>query len=583
MEGSASESLCSRKAENLRAAISSFLKGLLDERDYNILKRRYGFEGTRTQTFKAISEEYGLSRARIQQIQRRAIDLCQTDSHQDIFRQFLKIRHNSILATLFDGAVFVPSDNAVARLRTMPGLEKLSLDILYGNVESWLTKNLEPVQCAENVVGWLMPGLGNIERNNLRKWAAERNRQTGNIRKRIKCSIRSSPWPVTIAYLCAQMPDYSPAKLAKYLHREFNAKIKDGVIKYIEKLPSSTRLILVLREARRALHLRAIRAAHRRLFGSDMSEHAAGAVLQRLEEVLIVERGTYDLYENLSLDAATVQKIRDLAVARLDETGHFLSAKLLRRKIISDLPAEVAHYLTPYMVHGICQDDSRFAIHRGLMIGLSRKNFEKSFSSLTDSIHHIVRKSGPVSLAEIKSKMSHERLVRDVSVHGVLKNSNEIVAAGDGTYDLIGKIIGDDEAIERLSYAIEIALIDTSISFPVLATRLAAVGYTFSDMTILSFLRNSQDAVRVDDLFSLIHPSNAVRNYNDTFHRTYDAHKSTAQNRGALRHALVGSSIHKLTNLDFRLAMEPMAWNTEHPGANNDTDFLDKMMAEFDF
>ena len=76
------------------------------------------------------------------------------------------------------------------------------------------------------------------------------------------------------------------------------------------------------------MHCEEIRARMHELFGKDESIGQIGNTLAGLEEALIVERGTYDLYENLSLTDNDVEEIRDRTLRHLESVGGFVSASL---------------------------------------------------------------------------------------------------------------------------------------------------------------------------------------------------------------------------------------------------------------
>lgn len=53
------------------------------------------------------------------------------------------------------------------------------------------------------------------------------------------------------------------------------------------------------------------------------------------------------------------------------------------------------------MLLGILQDDRRFDVRRGLMVGLSTPEFEGQFNLLADEVWALVDEQGPLSISEI--------------------------------------------------------------------------------------------------------------------------------------------------------------------------------------
>jgi len=564
-------------------AIRNFLQRHLEERHFDVLNRRYGIDRTRRQTLEEIAEGYGVTRERIRQIEVKAIKRCQVPTYHSVFQAFLETQRDEILSAVGGGASIVSLDDAAGWHNVVTGLQRFAIKVLYDDFESWLDAHLELVRRDGHRAGWVAPDLDLAKRHQLEQWIGENTAGTRSLRRRIRNVVYSTRWPVTISYLHDNMPDVPEHRLLTCLQDEMGAELENGVITTIKHLPTSTRVILVLRDAGRPLHVSDVRARHNKMFGFDIEEHAAGAVLQRLEEALIVERGTYDLYENLGLDKDAVQTIRDASVSYLREKGHFLSAKILRRYLAEELPSDVNSHLTPYMLLGICQDDLRFAIRRGLMIGLAQEGFEETFTSLTDTIHDVVREHGPVSIADIRKHISHQREVLDVSINMILQNSPEILMPERGLYDVVEQVIGDDAQIERLSSAIQIALIDQPTSLPILTSRLAAVGYSYSSATIFSFLRNAGFVSRAGLVFQLTTPDPLVAAYNEKFHEIFDSSKDGSLNRAALTEALQNRDGQALIPLDYRLVMNPVAWNNAQSGSDDDADFLDELMSEFEF
>lgn len=570
-------------AQEPEMAMREFLQQHLKERDFDVLNRRFGIDRTRHQTLAEIAEGYGVTRERIRQIEVKAIRKCRVPAYAGVFAKFLEAQKNEILSTIADGGSFVSLDDAAGWKKTVTGLQRIAVTILYDDIESWLDSSFEHASCDDQRVGWFKPNIDPAKREQLEEWVKGGAAESSSLRQRIKNTVYQARWPITLSYFHENLPDVSTERLMKCLRNDFDAELENGAITAIKRLPSSIRLIIVLRDAGRSLHVSEIRARHNKLFGFDIQEHAASAVLQRLEEALIVGRGTYDLYENLTLSGSAVQSVRDVSFAHLRDNGHYLSAKILRRYLVQHLPQDISSRITAHMLLGICQDDSRFATRRGLMIGLAQEGFEETFNSLTETIHDVVRKHGPVSIADIHKHISHQRDVLDGTINMVLQSSPEIVTSERGYYDVVEHVIGDDTQIELLSQAIQIALIDHSISLPILMSRLAAVGYSHNSATVVSFLRNAGFVSRSGQVFQLTSPDLIVAEYNKKFGEIYDFSKGRTFNQRTLTEALQNHDTHTLIPLDFRLAMDPTAWNNVQVISKAETDFLDELMSEFEF
>ena len=414
-----------------------------------------------------------------------------------------------------------------------------------------------------------------------RKFVYESQTPKG-LRSRIVNTIKRSSWPITTSYLLKCLPEISKRQLMDCLREELGSKISNGVIRKISKLSNSVRLVLVLRAAGRPLHLSEIRANYVGMFGTDIEFQLLGATLQRLDGVLLVQRGTYCLYEHLDLSTDDVRMVRNIAEQCLQEAGHYLSAKILLEKIRSAAKFETQELLTGHMVLGICQDSPKFSTRRGLMIGLAQKDFELKFSSLTDIIHDVVRKNGPVLIADISRAISYQRKVLDVNIHSVLKKSSDILSIGNGKYDLINNVVGSQFQVKQLTYAVELSLIDNPISLSILSSRLMAVGFNYPSQTLASFLRGV-DSVSVEgnNFYRLTEPSRSVSNYNKLFHSVFDSKRDIKSNRAAINELLIHQNSQIFTELDFRFKMPLDAWKHSDSSSDNESEPLNRMIEMF--
>ena len=65
-----------------------YIKNILDEREYDVLKRRMGVGGT-VETLEMIGESYGVSRERIRQIEKRALQKISVEQHKQFLSAYL--------------------------------------------------------------------------------------------------------------------------------------------------------------------------------------------------------------------------------------------------------------------------------------------------------------------------------------------------------------------------------------------------------------------------------------------------------------------------------------------------------------
>ena len=579
-----SDALASEIRRDPEGRLRRFLRDTISDRQFDVLNRRYGIDRSVRYTLSEIAEAYSVTRERIRQLETKALNIFASPVYDPLFRCFLAAQSREIIHAISDNGPFISQEDATTWKRSVSGLHRLAIEMVHGDFRRWAAGRLDPLLAGEAIVGWFSPSATPDERRALEEWFSTNGRHASStLRRRIQDAVGSIRWPCHISTLRELLPDLSTERITRCLENELGAELRDDEILTIEHLPTAIRLVLVLRDAGRSLHLTQIRARHNELFGLDCDEHAAGATLQRLSEALIVERGVYCLYDSLGLTKKQVSMISDACVNHLSDKQHFLSAKLLHKHILELLPDVENIQFTPYTLLGICQDDSRFATRRGLMVGLAKEGFEDTFSSLTETLHDIVRAHGPISVPDLRARISHERQVLGVTVGMILRSSPEIVMPARGLYDTVARTIGDDKMVERLTLALQLSLADRPASLHTLVSRLESVGFRLNKETVLSFLHNDSRLKRTGELFVLHRPDSVVSEYNQIFVRVFDPTLGSETNKQALNHALHSQEMRDLVTIDFRLTMKAKDWDNVEPSDEYGARILDDLMSDFEF
>ena len=107
-----------------------------------------------------------------------------------------------------------------------------------------------------------------------------------------------STWPISINDILnrtSSIPSYYDTKILK---EKYRVEERGGVVVKIN-IPVAAKYIFLFRREKRPLHTTEIVKLFYEYFGERVSARQAGSVLGRLEEALIVDVGTYDIYENL--------------------------------------------------------------------------------------------------------------------------------------------------------------------------------------------------------------------------------------------------------------------------------------------
>ena len=429
--------------------ICNFLLNILSKKQFGVLKRRYGINSSR-ETLESIAQHYDVTRERIRQIESRALEECRLEENLKVFHTYLAINANDQTEIAFGGARVILKSNVNKRKNLLSGLYRLSIDVVYQNISNWLNNSMEPFEKEGQYLGWFNPNTETDVRHQIVINSNISSNVRSSIQYRIENTLRQAEWPVAISTIQNSLPDISEANILQSLKLDFDAEFENDEISVIRKLRTSTRVIMIMRYAKKPLNTKHVQDYDRKLFGCETSTHYLGAILGRSKEVLIVDRGTYVLWEYIKISSSAVEHIRNVSAKQLNKIGEFLSCKVLLRRINTALTPEVSSQLTNYMLHGICKDDSRFITRRGLMIGLTRKDFNQSFISLTELIHNVVEKKGPISIADINKQISECRDVFDANIHAILKKSSTIVSLGSGFYDITERDVGDTGEVDKL-------------------------------------------------------------------------------------------------------------------------------------
>jgi Sigma-70, region 4 len=577
------KSLISEFNVNPDLAFKSVIRSVLLPREYDVLVRRFGFESGTKQTLEEIASLYSVTRERIRQIEAKALRKSNCNLVKSLAQLYFNHHHQELIGDITDGLIFISDERAAEWKRSYSGLHYFAIKMTYGGLRKWLSQEFDECIIDDRLFGWIRSDAGSNEKDELIKFLSCNTDQGRQLSTRIRDKIRNCKWPVSIRALHSEMPDISTEQIRNCLQSDFSAVIFGDDIQHISGLSSSSRVIISMRDIGMPAHVEDIRARHNKLFNRDIEEHAIGAIVQRLQEALIVQRGTYCLYENYGLPNDQITRVKDICYKQLEEIGNYTSAKILYRHVVNDLENQYRILISPYSVLGICQDDPRFSIKRGLMIGLSISDFESKFTPLVDTVYDIVKNKGPVSIRNVINEISDVREVLPVAVLGILKSSPDIVINAEKQYDLIERVIGVEKEISNLSMAIHLAIIDHPISIQILMDRLYSLGFKYNIATILSFLRNSGFVSKTGDLFSIDVADNNISDYNKKFHEYAKGKKSTILLIEDAQAATIFAGYEKYLKLDFRYRLTRKEWDTHQKITETSDDVLSNLLSEFDF
>lgn len=523
-------------AEIIAASISS-----LDERQQDILQRRYGINRDETETLEQVATSYDVTRERIRQIEKKAKQKLETNRTKKIL--VVALEQEGALEKLFKNRRIVSDEQMSTVSRTLTAEERLAVDLAYGDLRSFLD-----TESVRTDAGW-------VQEQDLLSMSHEPDDLSGSLRQRIVSAIRDQQLPIRLSQIAASLPDYPLSELKGELSERFDAIFNGDIVESAARLPISVRCVLILREAGHAMHCDEVRARMHEIFSKDESIHHIGSTLARLEEVLIVERGTYDLYENLSLTDNDLEEIRDRTLRHLESVGGFISAKVLFSGLFQGETERFGIAFGPYMLLGIVQDDKRFETKRGLMIGLASDDNKSEFRGLGEDVLTVLTEAKrSMTLVEIAEELEGRRDVLTTSISIGLENSPEAVSVGRGRFDLTVRAIGQEERQADLTLACAIALANGPKTAFALSEVLSPVWGEIQTRPLLSFLKN-RIIFEVDQkIVSVIELPEAVAKYVAIRDRVLEVGGMGVPDAEALQAALDSGGAPDLTRLDYLFA-----------------------------
>ena len=568
--------------ERPNATFDRLLNDALTNRELDIVESRFGLRTQSKQTLEVIAGRYDVTRERIRQIEVKAKRKLKSPAIVYAMQLYLRIKSSGIWNELSTSGDVVTEQMLHGWQRKLSGRATLAIDVVFNEIEKYLQAFSNQRTLPSGLLIWVSPRLTEEEVEEAVSDLSKHSSLDVSVIQSIKQTIQGAKWPITLTYLSNVLPHLSREAIQRELQTNFNAVVYGDTVEKISGLSASTRLVILLRTAGHALQLAELEARHSAVFKEKMSVHAISATLQRLEEALIVDRGTYDLYENIILSPSEIAEVRDASAAVLLRENNFISAKVLFRLILPRLDDQICQVLTPYMLLGICQDDERFDCRRGLMVGLLDPQFQGQFELLDDTIEDLVRKHGPLSITEIKRRISSTREVLDTSISFSLMKNPEIIASSRGHFDMQDRVLGDEEKTTKLLNAIILSLLPGETTFPVLSVRLRSIGIDVPMPTLISFVQKQHCISRNEDRISLRDVDEAILAYERKFQEALEDQINGSLAESFLAENNLSEFEKRLQKLDFRFMMPREEWDSSGDLGDGELDLISDILSDFE-
>jgi RNA polymerase primary sigma factor len=400
-------------------------------------------------------------------------------------------------------------------------------------------------------------------------------------RAKIKKELLLSNWPIHIKDILERTASIPPYYVTKCLEKNYKAKVRDGVIKKIN-LSVAAKYVFIFRKEKKPLHIRKIVKLFYEYFEESVSESRAIATLGRLKEVLIVDLGTYNIYENLRFSKTCISGIREKVHNYLTKENRFLGSRVIFDKIFNTCPKEWDPAFNSYMMLGIVQDDNRFLTKPGLMIGLRKFRGKALFISLEDEVIDMVFNNRPITLKAIFSSLSETRsLCNDTTVRNILKNNENIIKVSNNKYDLLCGLFECPEKYEEFILRVKIILLGGAQSIQSIDEKLNQLRVDKIERCSLeSILGSSKMFKSKDGIYQNNKINSELKNYDKFMQKVIKAGMKEKEIRFSLKWNSCKKIFLKYLPMDPRVIIE--SGNGPESRTNKSTE-LDSILDEFDF
>lgn len=519
---------------NIHHNFIEIIESILSNKEISILKLR----SLASKTLEDVGIKFGVTRERIRQIERGAIRKLSKQLKLPLEKFSIKLDQD-----LDDSYGEIGLNDILDKYNTS-GLEFKFIVYISGNFfkEKIAIKNK------------LVYRVSNT--NNFLEW--------NNI---IDDCLYSSFWPIEMERLKKELIDIPETYLTRYLLKKRKATIENGVIKKLDKISQEARVAYILRYAGKPLQVSEIVQLFKSMFELEINEHNARSIVGRMDNALIVDRGIYALYETFGLTDEFINFVRYKSQQYLLSKNIFISSKVIYKDVFKS-NEEFKLINNEYVLHGILQDDDRFHIKRGLMVGLLEYGGEVEHIPLTNEIYRLVVERGPISVTEIKDLLSRHRKILSVTVSMMLNKYPDVVKISPGQFATIEFVFKSEENFEDFLVAIKIALINKKMTLYHLITMLRSLD-CFDNIEITKSLVSTSitkidNVIKEGEIYSLSEIDGDLDKYNSIINNLLSEGMSASDVKDEL------NRLYDFSRLDYRLVKDGDIHDVELGSKNNE-------------
>ena len=416
---------------SIEELIIEVIDNVLEERERIVVDGRLSRKASR-KTLEELGTELRLTRERIRQIEKRALSKIAKRLHR-----YARAHSGSQVRPELDDIFFKENDfiTITTARRLANDLDKplaIYISALFTSLSDFLDSTYYH---GPRVAGWFKDAAAYHE-------AASYIESRKGRALSLSEGISRAHWPIRVDALM-ELTGQPKCVITDKVNNSNNYSIRtvnDATYLHIRNVKLKDAMRFILRKHMRAMTLYEIQNECSSMFSRTLSVGQIGSTLSTMSDALIVDRGAYNLYENLHINDGDLELIRRYAEQYLLFRQDYISAKV----IIADIrkrhsSAHVLHCLNGYSLHGILQDDPRFICMRGLMIGLASAEFRGEYVDLASEITALLHaRNHPMHIQDIVEALSNKRDLLVPSLTTMLDSSRLFKQTAQGTYFLAG-------------------------------------------------------------------------------------------------------------------------------------------------
>ena len=397
-------------------------------------------------TLEAIGKTIGVTRERVRQINSKSLRKIRYSltykkyNKKDLAYYFKEELDNFF----FSENSFISLKTAKECLKTEPEPTSIQLfiQIMSNNLNNFLH---EYYFYSDRYLGWYV-NKDELEINRIDFQEYPNNVNLNEV-------ILKSNWPINFDNVVSSMMEPQEVVRDKILKHSnyYLKKVGEITVIKLHKISIKDMLRYILRKHGDEMTLYEVQKQCKKLFDRKLTISNIGSRLGEMPDALIVDRGKYNLYENLSISDNLISDIRNFVESFLFRNQQYISSKIICKKILDESLCE-STLLNGYSLLGILQDDenNRFDCKRGLMIGLNTANFNAEKKDQIDEVIQLLEDKVSLSTNQIVFHLSEHREVLNMTIENILKENADIFHKTNGNkWKLIHENTSSSEVIDN--------------------------------------------------------------------------------------------------------------------------------------